>query len=88
MLQGLGNRPHPRYSSIVPKGEPQMTETMDWLEFYNRVAEDIDDDILDEADELFGLDDLEEVDSDDIPDEYYIYCASTYYSRHPSVDVV
>ena len=60
---------------------------MDWLEFYNRVAEDMDDDILDEADELFGLDLVEEINPKDIPDEYYIYCASAYYDRHPSVTV-
>jgi hypothetical protein len=49
----------------------------DWLEYYDTIAEEIDDDILDDADEKFSIGQ-----SMDIPDEYYIYCAQVYKERH------
>ena len=43
------------------------------LSLYDEIAEEIDDEILDEADELFEI-----ADDEDIPDEYYIWCAQKY----------
>lgn len=40
------------------------------LNLYDEIAEIVDDEILDEADELFGIDE-----DSDIPDEYYIFVA-------------
>ena len=46
-----------------------MTNT-EYLDLYDEIAETIDDEILDEADEMFGVDGEEEP-----SDEYFIWCA-------------
>ena len=46
-----------------------MTDT-ELLALYDEIAEYVDDEILDEADELFEIDE-----DTDIPDEYYIFIA-------------
>ena len=46
------------------------------LSLYDTIAEEIDDEILDEADELFGVDGEEEP-----SDEYFIWCAKTHLAR-------
>ncbi len=46
------------------------------LDIYDDIAEEIDDEILDEADELFGI-----VDPQEIPDEYFIWCAKTHLEK-------
>ena len=43
------------------------------LTYYDEIAEVVDDEILDEADELFGIDDEEEP-----SDEYFIWVAQKY----------
>ena len=50
-----------------------MSDNTWLLEFYDECAEFIPDEILDEADELFGVDDEEEP-----PEEYYVWCARKY----------
>jgi hypothetical protein len=52
---------------------------IDWLKYYDTIAEKIDDDILDDADERFNIGISESL---NIPDEYYIYCAQVYKERH------
>jgi hypothetical protein len=49
----------------------------DWLKYYDTIAEEIDDDILDDADDKFNISI-----GVNIPDEYYIYCAQVYKERH------
>ena len=46
------------------------------LNLYDTIAETIDDEILDEADELFGVDDEEEP-----SDEYFIWCAKAHLAQ-------
>ncbi len=53
---------------------------MDWLDYYDTVAEEIDDDILDEADDLFDIG-IEAGQTLEIPDEYFIWCGKTYHER-------
>ena len=50
---------------------------IDWLELYDTIAEDIDDDILDDADEKFNI-----TEGTVVPDDYYIYCAQVYNERY------
>jgi hypothetical protein len=56
-----------------------MIQMIDWLKYYDTIAEKIDDDILDDADERFNIGISESL---NIPDEYYIYCAQVYKERH------
>lgn len=53
----------------------------DWLDYYDCIAEKIDDDILDDADEKFNIG-ISIGQTMDIPDDYYIYCAQVYKERH------
>ena len=53
-----------------------MTDN-DLLNLYDTIAETIDDEILDEADELFGIDGEEEP-----SDEYFIWCAKTHLEQN------
>ena len=46
------------------------------LNLYDDIAEEIDDEILDEADELFSIE--SDTPGALIPDEYYIWCAKTH----------
>lgn len=57
---------------------------MDWLAYYDTVAEEIDDGILDEADEQFGIG-ISEGETLVIPDAYYIWVAQ---KHHELVTVV
>ena len=54
-----------------------------WLEYYDEIAEEIDDDILDHCDEEFGIT-LEWLQSmeHDLPDGYYIMAARMHKGRH------
>ena len=52
----------------------------DWLAEYDKWAEHIHDDILDEADEKFNIGD-EPGQTMSIPDEYYIWVAQTWITR-------
>ena len=47
------------------------------LDLYDEIAETVDDEILDEADELFGIDDEEEP-----SDEYFIWVAKKHIELH------
>ena len=47
------------------------------LNLYDTIAETIDDEILDEADELFGVDGEEEP-----SDEYFIWCAKAHLEQN------
>ena len=42
---------------------------MDWLAYYDAIAEEVSDEILDEADELFNINEF----NLNIPDDYFIY---------------
>ncbi len=53
-----------------------------WLAYYDEIAEIIDDEILDEADEQYDVDYLLEV-GVELPDEYFITCAKKYRALHP-----
>ena len=55
--------------TIIKSKELPMTDT-ELLALYDEIAEYVDDEILDEADELFEIDE-----DTDIPDEYYIFIA-------------
>ena len=57
-----------------------MTDT-EWLEVYDKMAEEIDDDILDDADERFKIG-VEPGQRMSCNDEYYIYCAKRWVSRY------
>lgn len=59
------------------------TEAGEWLEYYDAIAEEIDDDILDYCDEEFGIT-VEWIQSmdHDLPDDYYIMAARMYKGRH------
>ena len=52
-----------------------------WLAYYDEIAEEIDDDILDQVDEMFNVDLLIAVDVA-LPDAYYITAAKFYKGRH------
>ena len=54
---------------------------MDWLGYYDTVAEEIDDEILDEADERWCVWALDPLDPNLLPDSYYIWCAQQHYNR-------
>ena len=47
------------------------------LDIYDSIAEEIDDEILDEADELFNISET----NMSIPDEYFIWCAKTHLEK-------
>ena len=47
------------------------------LNLYDDIAEEIDDEILDEADELFNISET----NMSIPDEYFIWCAKTHLEK-------
>ena len=47
------------------------------LDIYDSIAEEIDDEILDEADELFNISET----NMNIPDEYFIWCAKTHLEK-------
>ena len=51
-----------------------------WLEYYDTIAEEIDDDILDQVDEMYNVDLLVAVDIT-LPDAYYITAAKLYKAR-------
>ena len=51
-----------------------------WLEYYDEIAEEIDDDILDYCDEKYNVDLLVAVDIT-LPDAYYITAAQLYKAR-------
>ena len=52
------------------------------LKLYDKIAEYVDDEILDEADELFAIDDTPGV---IIPDEYYIWVSRKYLENNDSL---
>ncbi len=52
-----------------------------WLEYYDEVANEIDDDILDYCDEKYNVDLLISVDVM-LPDAYYVTAAQLYKARH------
>ena len=56
-----------------------MTD-QEYLEYYDTIAEEVDDSILDDADEVFNIG-IEEGQTMDIPVTYYIWVAK----RHLSV---
>ena len=49
------------------------------LNIYDDIAEEIDDEILDEADELFSIE--SDTPGALIPDEYFIWCAKTHLEK-------
>jgi hypothetical protein len=49
-----------------------------WLDYYDQIAEIIDDEILDELDEEFGFDE----ENPSVPDSYFIKAAQRHYHRH------
>ena len=51
-----------------------------WLEYYDEIAEEIDDDILDQVDAMYTVDLLVAVDIT-LPDAYYITAAQLYKAR-------
>lgn len=59
----------------------QAASTKVWLEYYDEVAEEIDDDILDYCDEKYNVDLLIAVDVE-LPDAYYVTAAQLYKARH------
>ena len=57
-----------------------MMTTEQWLQEYDKWAGDIDDDILDEADERFNIGE-EPGQTMSIPDEYYVWAIRTFAER-------
>ena len=55
-----------------------MNTNKEWLDYYDTIAEEVDDEILDQADEKFniGIDDGQGL---DIPEDYYIFVAKTHF---------
>ncbi len=52
-----------------------------WLAYYDEIAEEIDDDILDTMDERYGID-LETLEAwQDMPEAYFIDAAKMYKAR-------
>lgn len=52
-----------------------MGKTIDWwLDYYDQNAINIPDSMLDDADDIFQIDD-----NDDIPQGYYLWLARNYY---------
>jgi len=59
-----------------------MTRTNEeWIAYYDQHAEVIDDDILDECDEQFGVDVDSLESATDLPDAYFITAARKYAAR-------
>ena len=52
---------------------------MDWLKYYDNIAETVDDEILDLADEKFNIG-IDEGQGLDIPEAYYIWVAQKHHS--------
>jgi len=50
----------------------------EWIELYNSICISVSDEILDEADELFGLSGTSE---DDVPDEWYIWVTKKHFNK-------
>jgi len=59
----------------------QAASTKVWLEYYDTIAEEIDDDILDYCDEKYNVDVLIAMDVE-LPDAYYVTAAQLFKARH------